>query len=51
VDDIPCPQSVPESGYEGRNGGKTGIGPHLAYNAGGLYIKAAACYINEKYEA
>jgi hypothetical protein len=46
-----CLANVQETGFIPRVGSKTGTGPHLSYNADGYMIKAAACYINERYKA
>lgn len=47
-----CPNTadVQESGWVSV-GPQTGAGPHLSYNRDGHFIKAAACYINEKFKA
>lgn len=46
-----CLATVQETGFVPRTGSKTGTGPHLSYNADGYMIKAAACYINDRYKA
>ena len=46
-----CLANVQETGFVPRVGSKTGTGPHLSYNSDGYMIKAAACYINERYKA
>jgi len=46
-----CLAKVQEIGFIPRVGSKTGVGPHLSYNGDGYMIKAAGCYINERYKA
>jgi Cutinase len=50
LDAAECPKDVPESGYVAKAGLSSGVGPHLSYNSDGYYVKAAACYIYDRFK-